>query len=427
MKTPDDFDTGTLTLIDEALEAGRATSADPEERELQELCLAIRADSPAPDKEFAERMRERLAKGFPPDPSSAVGRGRRAAEHLRGTLSSAAGRLRPRRLSPALVGGVAALALAVVVGASVLSQTLGGGDRFAGSSVEPAVQPAAPESVARDEKTFETTKADRASGAGASGAGGELEEQPLSIAPDDADVVIPEPVPPSPKQGNALGEQDRRVERSARMTLAAPEKQLAEVGSRIADTVRIHDGFVLSSSLTTGESGSRGGFFELRVPLAELDATLADLSDLGEVRSLTQDEQDVTASFESLEDRLKAELARRKSLLSRLESADTDLQAQAIRRQLRGVNRTINSIRADQRRLDRRTSWAAVSVTLEKGRGDAGSAITQALEDAVAILETAFGIALRVLAVLLPLAIVGALIWLGARAVRRRRRESALD
>jgi hypothetical protein len=67
-----------------------------------------------------------------------------------------------------------------------------------------------------------------------------------------------------------------------------------------------------------------------------------------------------------------------------------------------------------------------VSVTLERGRDDAGGALGQALDDAVEILAGGLGIAIRGAAVLLPLAVIGVLAWLAAGSLRRRRREAIL-
>ena len=230
-----------------------------------------------------------------------------------------------------------------------------------------------------------------------------------------------------PKQNESLSQQDRQVERSAYITIGAPEDKLADAARGVADAARRHGGFVLSSSMTVGEKTSGGGQFELRVPVDQLDATLDDLSDLGEVRSMTQDEQDVTSSFESLEDEIKAAEAERKSLLTRLENADTDLEAQAIRSQLKQANRRLNSLKADQSQLAKRVSYAAVSVTLQQGKSGAGGATAQAFDDALAILTASLGIFLRIVAVLIPLGIVAAVVWLVVGGARRRRRESALD
>lgn len=45
-----------LRLVDDALQSNGVTAADSRERELQELALAVRAESPEPSPEFAARM-----------------------------------------------------------------------------------------------------------------------------------------------------------------------------------------------------------------------------------------------------------------------------------------------------------------------------------------------------------------------------------
>ncbi|MEA2348708.1 MAG: hypothetical protein QOG62_2495 [Thermoleophilaceae bacterium] len=436
---------GALAVINDALEQGRVTATNSDERELQELALAIQADSPEPDPAFAAELRERVSAGFPHEPSPVAEGGRRAAERVRGTLRSAAGRLSglTPRLTPRYAGGVAAVLLAVAVGGGVISQTINPGtERLTALSVSPKPDKpvssppaellgatrddAAPTDM--DQKFTSSSSGGAEAGSFATPKARTLEAAPANDGAVGGDIIVEPPVPGGPpKQGESLNQRDRQVERSAFITIGAPTDKLADAARGVADTARRHGGFVLSSSMTTGEKSDGGGQFELRVPVDQLDAVLDDLSDLGEVRSMTQDEQDVTSSFESLDDQLKAAQAERKSLLTRLENADTDLEAQGIRRQLKGANQKINGIEADQRQLGKRISYAAVSVTLVKGKGDAGGATAQALDDALAILTASLGILVRIVAVLIPIGIVGGIVWLVVRTTRRRRRESALD
>ncbi|MBA3301314.1 MAG: DUF4349 domain-containing protein, partial [Thermoleophilaceae bacterium] len=95
-------------------------------------------------------------------------------------------------------------------------------------------------------------------------------------------AVAPEPNPPT--DDFAPGERERRVERSASITLAAPEDNLDEAARGVARVAERRRGFITSSTLSTGEDGANGGTFELRVPSRELSAALADLGDLGSVR-----------------------------------------------------------------------------------------------------------------------------------------------
>jgi len=70
------------------------TAADPAERELQELALALEADTPEPRPAFAEQLSKRVEAGFP--------RTGRAARARGGARRRLAGLRRPRRLLPAL-------------------------------------------------------------------------------------------------------------------------------------------------------------------------------------------------------------------------------------------------------------------------------------------------------------------------------------
>lgn len=408
--------------IDAALDSGRVVATDPEEREFQELALALRAQSAAPTPEFATRMDQLVSEGFPRPEKSGGG--------FVPKLVAGLDRIIPRRITPRVAGGLAATVLAFAVGGAALTQSLEG-------DLATTVSSGSSQSEAPAPPQFENFEADSAAPVQEMEPGSG-EPEPLSAL--SADETAAEPAEQRFRRddlrtasadrvggGESLGERDRQVQRSASMAIGAPADELTTVGSSIADTARRHDGFVLSSSLTTGEGGDRGGYFDLRVPVVELDATIAELSDLGEVRALTQDEQDVTSSFESVEDQLKAALAERRGLLRRLENAGTETEAATIRSQLRRTNREVNSIRANQRQLERQTAFAAISVTLEKGSGEAGSATAEAFDDAIEILTGAFGLLIRGLAVLIPLALVGGAAYLAGRWMRRRRRESALD
>ena len=207
--------------------------------------------------------------------------------------------------------------------------------------------------------------------------------------------------------------------------------EMQRVADQITSVTNRHGGFVLNSSLSTGDEGA-GGDFELRIPSDRLRPALRDLSSLATVRSQSQSGRDVTREHVTARDRLQAARAERRSLLRRLENADTDEQAEAIRTRLDLVSAEINGLRAQLRDLRLRTNYAVVTVTLlaaddsaDEGAGGAGS-FDDALGDAGGLLVGSAGILVRVLAVALPLALIAGLGWLIGAALRRRRRESAL-
>jgi Domain of unknown function (DUF4349) len=374
-----------LAAIEEALSAGVAEHGDPAARELQELALALRADAPEPAPEFARELRQRVENRFPPAPGS-----------LGGARASLRERLRPvtlRRALPAM-GVIAAIVVPLVVVVSL-----------AGS----------PD--------------DGSEGGGDSGGGSVAAEDLAQTAPGGGGREI---APAQPSGGGfAPGQSNRKIERSVGLELEAPVDELARVAEQVTSVTNRHGGFVLSSSLSTGDEGA-GGDFELRIPSNGLRPALRDLSALATVRSQSQSGRDVTREHVTARDRLEAARAERRSLLRRLADADTDEEAEALRRRLDLVSAEINGLRGQLRDLRLRTDYAVVTVTLlaaEDGRSEDGGAVgsfDDALGDAGDLLAATAGILIRVLAVALPLAVIALLGWLIGAALRRRRRESVL-
>jgi Domain of unknown function (DUF4349) len=387
--------TDVLTAIDDALDTGVAADEDPLTRELQELALTLRADSPQPTTEFRHRMDRRVDAGFPKQMWKAKPGWQR------------------RLLKPAAASG---LALAALVAISVALSNSNGSDNYGSGGGGVA----------------ESSGGSEAGGGGNadSGAAAPAEAQPQSSARSAGDdlaggVTV---LPPS-GGGFAPGRSDRKIERSVALELEAPVDQMARVAEQVTAVTNRHGGFVLSSSVSTGEDGA-GGDFDLRIPSARLRPALRDLAALADVRTQSQTGRDVTREHVTAKDRLRAARAERRSLLRRLEVATTDEEAEAIRRRLDLVAGEINGLRGQLRDLRLRTDYSVVTVTLLAKNGDGGGAGGGSFDDAIGdagdLLVTVAGWLVRALAVALPLGVLALVGWGVGRVLRRRQRESAL-
>jgi Domain of unknown function (DUF4349) len=375
-----------LQAVDAALRAGAADHDDPLAREVQELALALRADAPRADAAFADTLRSRVREGFPPEPGSARARAGAARSSLGGVVS---GLPSPRRMLPAAAAFVTVVLIAIGLGSVDLNRS-DSDDGGAGGSAAPAP------------------------GVGSS-------EAARSAAP---------PVPLAQLHNFAPGRRNRRVERSISMTLEAPDEEIPTLAQQVTQVTTRSGGFVLSSSLDSDDEGANG-IFELRIPVGRLRAALADLAGLATVRSQSQSGRDVTRRHVTVRDRLDSARAERRSLLRRLEVAETDEEAESIRRRLDLVAGEINGLRALLRDLRLRTDYAVVNVDLagtddESGSGGAAGSFDDAMDDAGDLLVGLAGALIRIMAIALPLGLIAAIGWGAARTLRRRRRESVL-
>lgn len=365
----------------------------PDDEGLALLTRDLRAERPEPDPEFAAELDRWAAAGFPraERPRGAGHAG--AMERLRTKLSS----IQPRRL----IAPVGAAATLVVVVGIAISQTGGiqtGGDQDQAGGVQavpedsPSAGGEAPPEV-QDEALAE--EAGRAS---------------YSLDPSDPDK--------------------RKVARTADMVLAAEPEEVREVSDGVNEVVNRYRGIVVSSSVQSGEGNGLGSNFQLRLPASNLQAALADLSELAHVQSRTEGTEDITGRFISAQERIEELNANREGILNRLEDAATEDEADALRRQLDIVNAQLSSARAELDNVRQRVQLVPVSVSIvaEEGAGDDGDwGFEEAIEDAGDVLSTVAGILVVAGAVLLPLALVALLFTLAWRVRNGRARERALD
>jgi Domain of unknown function (DUF4349) len=369
----------------EALEA--ALAGDPAaEPELAALVRDVRADAPAMAPAFRARLDDRVADGFAKAP-------RKARPSRRRALMPAFG----------VAGCVLAALVAVVLGAGGGSHDNASSSRSGGAAAAPSAQ----------EQSSDSAKS--SGGSASSGASGTAGSPALA----------------APAPGPAAPAQQRRVERSTRLELTTTDVQAASDG--VVRATQASGGFVQSSQVATGDGRSTASFV-LRVPTSRLDDALARLSKLGHVRSLQQSADDITNAYNGASTRLAEARAERRGLLRALSKATTAQEISSLRARIADNRRTLQR---NQRAFDavrNRANYATIGVEVtgiaRKHAAVAGGGSWtpgDAAHDAVRVLEVSAGVALIALAVLVPLALVGAAGGFAAVALRRRRREAALS
>ncbi len=396
-------ETATI-LIDTALAAGAASALDPEERRLQELVLAIRDDAPAPEPDFALRMNARVAAGFP-------SRRRTRGGALRTLITT-----RPQLTA---LGAAASLLVAVLVAVAI-----GNG----GGSQDHVARIVAPDVAASGGDSAGSASSASGTSTGSGTSRSEAAPATKAIAPQSSNgIAVPQPSPVPP--GGFVGGRARKIERSASLVLAPARDKVSDVGDQVVAVTDRYHGFVQESSVTSSSGQGGGGSFDLRIPVRNLQPALRDLSGLADVKSRTENADDVTASFVNARTRLEELTADRRGLLRRLAHATTDDQAASIRSRIKTDDAQIGSQHSQLAELRRRTGYATVSVTLEPKQSGAGggTGIGSGARDLRDSLVDSVNVALRVLGVALPIALVIALLWGGSGLVTRRRREAALD
>jgi hypothetical protein len=378
------------------------------------LAADLRALRPTPRPEFLAELDQRAAAGFP----------RRS--HWRWTPFDRVRAIQPRKLLiPA--GGIAVVAIALAT--TVVAVNEGGGSGSAGPhelfpehNLTPAPGPEIAKPVAPDAAKPSTQYEGAVEG---------VERSSASSAGAAASAPIAKNLDGS--GGYAEGGirlQNRAVERSAELVLAASPTDVAQDSSEVFEAVHAHDGIVLRSSTEEGDPGVAGARFELLIPSAKLGDALAALSGIDEVRSRHEATDDITAPTVATGELLQDSKARIDSLLGQLEAAEAESEREAVEAELAQERRHRSRLRAQVQQLERRADYSRVLVRIETGAAEESSGgawgVGDALDDAGQILAVAAAVSVVALAILGPIALIALLAWLTHRAWIRRERRRVL-
>ena len=382
----------SLDAIDAVL-AGEPV--DARYAELAEIALLLASDRPAPRPAFAQSMDARVARRFalrtPPRPK------RRWIS--KGFVEA----------SGALIAGVA-----LIVGLVVL---VGGHN---GSSISSS-------SYAALSSGTSTSAGSAASSSGSSASGSTAPGTQRSAAPGTFAPAAPSVQPPTT---------GRKVVQSAQLQLSAPPNRIDDVAQQVFNVIGGLGGIVQSSTVTQTGGSDGNASFQLSVPSASLGQAMSRLSSLtyATVVSRTDASQDITDEYGAAQRALADARALRTSLLKQLANATTTEQINSLNAQIHDAEASISSDQATLARLNHEVGFSQVSVQIAArpapapvAHGGGGFGVGQAAHDAGRVLTVAAGVALIALAALTPVALVAALLWWVGSALRRRRREQALD
>ncbi len=418
-----------LEIVDRVL-AGEAVSGEESEESWGDVATLIRAERPTADPVWASELDEWAAAGFPraERPGGATGEG--GAPSLTARIGSLFDRM-PRTLAP-LGGAVACLLIVAVVAAGTLggqgTDEQGSSGAAAPDSFYPAPEPG---SAAGQAPRLEAAGEELAMPEGLSERQAYPQFQRDSIGASGAALGTDERKALRSSDGSvgklAPGTANRRVDRDARMTIAAHPEEVRKTSDEVISIARSLGAIVASSQVSeTGDQAS--AVIDLRVPTRNLDTAIDRLTEIGDIDSLSESSVDITKPYVSAQDRLEDAQAERTELLRALGNATTDEEAESIRGQLRDARREISRAESQFENVARKARWSELGVSVHSDTNiEEDRSLSDWLDDAADVLEAVAGILLISVAIIVPIAIVIAIAWALISRSRRRRRERALD
>ena len=237
----------------------------------------------------------------------------------------------------------------------------------------------------------------------------------------------PTAAPPTEEPG-AQGDLSKII-RDGRIGIVVSNGSFNDAVGNLTLIAERHGGFILSSTTNADRSGT----FVLRIPAAEFDRARQEIRELSlRVRFEQVKGEDVTAEFIDNRARLRILQDRKARLTELAEQASTTEEILLLGRQIDDVQLRIEEIQGQLRFLRDQVAESTLRVSIKEksaptpvavavvDQPDLGSSFELAVQGFLRILSAV----IVGLGYLIPLTLLGLLIWLAFWVVRRRRAEA---
>jgi hypothetical protein len=327
---------------------------------------------------------------------------------------------------------VVGVAAAFLVVAGAIGFVFGG----AGSSNSPATFDQAGEAVAGD------------GGQASRRAVGDATSGDPGFQPGVEPNAVPSPAPPlkalpgssfgfessgnlgdSTVRQTSLGRQQQdlsKIIRDGRIGIVVPDKKFGDAVGDLTFIAEKYGGFVISSSTNNDRSGT----FVLRIPAKRFDRALGAIRDLAtHVRFQEVRGDDVTAEFIDQQARLRILLARKALLFDLFQKATTTEEILRMSNQLDDVQLRIEQIQGQIKFINDQVAESTLRVSIQEQNApkaatqtdvdnpDLGSSVDLAVQGFLRIV----GAVIVGLGYLIPLTLLGVIVWFVVWTIRRSR------
>jgi hypothetical protein len=234
-----------------------------------------------------------------------------------------------------------------------------------------------------------------------------------------------------PRNQSTVGPAADRAQRvSATLTVEVSDSDaVSRAAQDVLDLTRSLGGYVVSSSVATGEEGSAS--LTVRVPVGKVQEAITGLSGLGRIVSQQVTIDDLQATLDELEKReaaVRSQIARTRA---RLQTETLDAQTEAVlRARLQTLRGELTELRTGITSTEAEARMSTIQLTVVTpgafGAVAPPSRIDRAIDEALNVLAWEGVIALALVIVFAPFALVAFAAWLGRRLYRRHEEERLL-
>ena len=230
-------------------------------------------------------------------------------------------------------------------------------------------------------------------------------------------------LPPVPAQEDfAPDVQDRKITKSSSMSIETPTGSFSDAESKLKSVVRSSGSYLLNENVNKYDSGWKSyysGSYQIKVDSRKYNDVIAQLKGIGEVKSFSENAEDVTGSYKNLEIELNVEKQRLLRYNKMYDEATLIADKLQLSDRIFEQERMIKYLEDSLKNIDQRIEYSTIYVSLNEKQSGYANIVFVKFSELVSRLVASINSLLKLIFVALPYAAAGFIAWIIIRFFRK--------
>ena len=220
--------------------------------------------------------------------------------------------------------------------------------------------------------------------------------------------------------------QDRKITKSSSMSVETPTGSFSDAESKLKSVVRSSGSYLLNENVNKYESGWKSyytGNYQIKVDSRKYNDVIAQLKSIGEVKSFSENAEDITGSYKNLEIELNVEKQRLLRYNKMYDEATLIADKLQLSDRIFEQERMIKYLEDSLKNIDQRIEYSTIYISLNEKQPEYAKIVFVKFSELVRSLVGSINSLLKLIFVALPYAAAGFMAWIILRFFRNRKQK----
>ena len=230
---------------------------------------------------------------------------------------------------------------------------------------------------------------------------------------------------PQPSYGDfAPDVTDRKITKSSSINIETETGIFKDAESKLKSIVKSTNSYLLNENVNKYDSGWKtyySGTYQIKVDSRKYNDIIAQLKGIGEVKSFSENTDDITASYKNLEIELAAERQRLLRYHEMYKEASLTADKLQISDRIFDQERTIKYLEDSIKNMDKQVDYSSIYVTLNEKQSEYANILFVKFSELVRSFVASINSLLKLVFAVIPYAVSAAILWFVVRFFRKRK------